>query len=88
MTSQILDPKQFGLPPRTVLEQVDDCTIAIVINRKSRIIMADGEKIIEKAAKIKEAIPSTLVALKTTAPVCSKTMALLSASGVDVVNKL
>ncbi len=46
--SNIIDPKQFGLPPRTVLEQIDDSTMALVVNRKSRIIMKDGEKIVEK----------------------------------------
>ncbi|MGW8194902.1 MAG: hypothetical protein ACWGOX_11625 [Desulforhopalus sp.] len=81
-----LSPKQFNLPPRTVLEQVDDHTIAIVMNRKSRIIMADGKKIVEKATKIKEAAPSTSVLLKTTAPVCSKTKAFLLAAGVDFTN--
>ena len=47
-----MDPKTFGLPPRTVLERVGDNKIAIVIRRKSRIIMKDGRNILEKASKI------------------------------------
>jgi hypothetical protein len=86
MTSHKIDPKQFGLPARTVLERVNDHTIAIIINRKSRIIMADSKKILEKVAKIKEAAPSTSVVLKTTAPVCSKTKAFLMTAGVDIAN--
>ena len=46
-----VDPVKFGLPPRTILEQIDAHTLAIVINRKSRIIMADGRKIVEKVEK-------------------------------------
>ena len=46
-----LTAKQFGLPVKTALEQIDDKTIAIVVNRKSRIIMADGKKIAEKSQK-------------------------------------
>jgi hypothetical protein len=64
-----IDPKQFGLPPRTIIEQINEDTIALVMNRKSRIIMADGYKIFQKAQKIKDTSPSTSVVLKTTAPV-------------------
>jgi len=78
-------PKQFGLHARTVLEQVDENTIAIVINRKSRIVMADGKKIAEKSLKIQNILPSTTVVLKTTAPVCSKTVKFLQSAGIQLV---
>lgn len=81
-----LNPKDYGLPARTVLVQVDDNTIAIVVNRKSRIIMVDGRKILEKAVKIKTVRPSTTVTLKTTAPVCSKTKSFLEDAGVQVLS--
>ena len=81
-----VSPKDFGLPARTVLEQIDDTTIAIVINRKSRIIMADGKKILEKARKIKGVHPSCAVALKTTAPVCSKTIQFLKTEGIQLIS--
>ena len=80
-----ISPKNFGLPPRTVLEQLDDKTIAIIIDRKSRIIMADGKKIIEKANKITSSLPSISVALKTSAPVCSKTAKLLESNGIALI---
>ena len=80
-----LDPKKFGLTARTVIEQHDEDTIAIVIKRKSRIIMADGNKILEKATKIKEAAPSISVVLKTSAPVCSKTRLFLEDTGIQIV---
>jgi len=81
----VLSPKDFGLPPRTVLEQIDKNTIAIVMNRKSRIIMADGRKILEKAQAIKAVIPTLNVALKATAPICSKTIKFLEAEGIQLI---
>lgn len=83
--SKKLDPKQFSLPPRTALEQIEKNTIAIVIDRKSRIIMSDGRKILEKTKKINDALPGTAVVLKTTAPVCSKTKAFLEKAGIQVL---
>jgi len=80
-----INPKEFGLAARTVLEQVDDNVIAIVMNRKSRIIMADGKKIVEKTKKILEVLPSVTVALKTTAPLCSKTRKLLEAEAIQII---
>ncbi len=81
-----LSPKAFGLPAQTVLEQRGDDVIAIVIDRKSRIIMADGKKVFEKAKKIKEMQPLKTVVLKTTAPVCSKTIQFLKAEGIEVIS--
>ncbi len=81
----ILEPKEFGLTPRTVVEQVGENTVAIVINRKSRIIMADGKKILEKIRKIKTVRPQATFALKTGAPVCGKTTAFLAGEGVQII---
>ena len=80
-----LQPKEFGLPARTELEQIDATTIGIVINRKSRIIMADGKKIAEKAEQIRRVAPLATVVLKTTAPVCSKTIPYLESKGICLV---
>lgn len=33
-----IDPEEFGLPARTVIEMLDEQTLAIVIDRKSNII--------------------------------------------------
>ncbi len=82
-----MDPNEFGLPARTVLEQLDGDTIALVLDRKSRIILADGKKVLEKLRKIKNAEPQMNVALKTTAPICSKTKAFLDREGIQVIHK-
>ena len=80
-----LDPKEFGLTTRTVIEKVDDHTIAIVIDRKSRVIMADGKKILNKACTIKEVKPDLKIILKTYAPVCSKTIKFLNEHDINVI---
>ncbi len=36
-----LSPRQYGLIARTVLGQLDDNIIAIVVNRKSRIVICE-----------------------------------------------
>jgi len=82
-----LDPKEFGLPARTVIEQIGDDTIALVVDRKSRIIMADGKKILEKLNKIKNDQSGVDLALKTTAPVCSKTKAFFKSEGIQLILK-
>ena len=81
---EYLDPKEFGLPPRTVIEKIAADTLAIVIDRKSRIIMADGKKIVDKAEKIRQERPAIKIILKSSAPVCGKTSNFLSEHGIDV----
>jgi len=66
------------------VEKIDRNTLAIVIKRKSRIIMADGIKILAKATKIKTAKPGMNVILKTTTPICSKTLQLFENKGLNV----
>ena len=81
---EYIDPKEFGLPPRTVVEKIATDTLAIVIDRKSRIIMADGRKIVEKARKIRQGRPGVKIILKSSSPVCGKTSNFLSENGIDV----
>ncbi len=80
-----VDPKRFGLHVSTKIEQVGEKHFVIVINRKSRIIMKDGEKITAKAAMITKKVPGATVSLQTTAPVCSKTRAMLQDHNVKLV---
>ena len=81
-----VDPKLFGIPGKTVLEELDKDHYALVLDRKSRVIMADGKKIIEKADKIKKVLPGIKVSLKSTAPVCNKTIRFLADHGIELVS--
>ena len=80
-----VDPKLFGLHHATRLEQTGAKQFTIVINRKSRIIMQDGRKILDKAARITAKVPGAQVRLRTSAPVCSKTIALLAENHVELI---
>ena len=82
-----LDSKSLGLTSQTIVEEINKNALAIVIKRKSRIIMADGKKILAKAAKIQEAKPGCRIKLKTTAPVCSKTLKFLVDRGIDIIRE-
>ena len=79
-----LNPRDYGLSARTLIEKIDKNTIALIIDRKSRIIMTDGKKILKKIHQIKETLPAVRVELITTAPVCSKTKTFLEGEGVEV----
>ena len=78
-----LDAKQLGVSPKTKI--IDHgAFIAIVVERKSRLIMKDGEKIIEKAKAIQK-VKNTPIYLQTSAPVCSKTKTHLEKHGVLIM---
>lgn len=80
-----IDPKKFGLHASTKIEQQNDRQFTFRIDRKSRIIMKDGEKILDKACKIKALIPDAEVNVSTTAPVCSKTRKFLAGHNIRIM---
>ncbi|MBP00458.1 MAG: hypothetical protein CMG34_04510 [Candidatus Marinimicrobia bacterium] len=82
---QKIEPHLYGLSARTNLVQIDN-SIGILIDRKSRIIMKDGHRIVKQAhaIQIKENKPVILI---TSAPVCSKTKQYLSANNI-LINSL
>jgi hypothetical protein len=82
--NELIDPKLFSLQPSTKLKQVGTNQFDIVIQRKSRIIMKDGEGILAKVNKIKNHVPNAKVSLNTSAPVCSKTKTFLEGHGISV----
>ena len=84
MTKQI-DPKIYSLPARTVLMKKSSDKFVLVINRKSRIVMKDAVSILKKAEKIKEKVPNASVFLKTSAPVCSKSIKFLEDNNIEVL---
>jgi len=81
-----IDPKKFGLPGKTVIEDLGDNHYVLVVDRKSRIIMADGKKLLEKAEKIKAVEPGTKISLRSTASVCTKTIRFLADQGIDLLS--
>ena len=82
--AEIIDPEIYGLPKRTLLEK-EGRTLYLVIDRKSRVIMADGRKIMLKVEQIRSADPKIKIGLKINAPLCSKTKAFLEEAGLKVI---
>lgn len=72
---KISPPKAFGHSLRTTLIE-NQCYIAIIIDRKSRLIMKDKRFILELSKKIQTVI-NIPVRVNTLAPVCSKTRKFL-----------
>ena len=73
-----VDPLDYNLPLRTKLLIDNSGSFFIVVDRKSRVIMKDGHKIVNIAKHIKEVNQKANISLLTSAPVCSKTSKLLS----------
>jgi hypothetical protein len=83
--SKFIDPKTLNLPSLTKLKQVGTNQFDIVIQRKSRIVMKDGEGILTKAGRIKKHVPNAKVSLRTSAPVCGKTKSFLEDHNISVL---
>ena len=79
-----INPKSVGAPPRSVIGKDSNNHLYIIKNIKSRIIMKDGQKIVETVKQIKNKT-STSVALATTAPVCSKTIKFLNENDIKII---
>lgn len=77
-----IDPSKYGLRKSNKIYRTKADVIVIVKDRKSRIIMKDGYKLLETAEKIKEVDSNTKIELMTTAPICSKTKAFLKEKGI------
>ena len=79
-----VDPGTFGLTRSTTITRSDSGRYLIVIRRKSRIVMKDGESILKKVSKIRARVPDARIGVQTRAPVCSKTRKFLEDRGIRV----
>ncbi|MCK4838237.1 MAG: hypothetical protein KAS94_05500 [Desulfobulbaceae bacterium] len=80
-----IDPAEFNLPARTVLEEDQAGQLTLVLDRKSRIIMADGRNIVAKAERIRIKRSDQPINLRTTAPICSKTARYLTENNIKII---
>ena len=72
-----IDPTQYNLSSRVDLRQDRSEDLLIIIDRKSRIIMKDGIRVLEMVKKINKIDPKKNISVRTSAPICSKTKKLL-----------
>ena len=81
---QKLNPKKYGLSYQTSIFKKGRGDVVIMKNRKSRIIMKDGYKILETARKIRTIEKSVKITLQTNAPMCSKTKTFLEKNVITI----
>ncbi len=81
-----VNPKTYNLSSRIKLLQDSAGSLFIVIDRKSRIIMKDGIRVVKIAEHIKEVNQNKKISLLTSAPVCSKTKVLLLKNNILVLS--
>ncbi len=72
-----IDPTQYNLSSRVDLRQDRSGDLLIIIDRKSRIIMKDGIRVLEMVKKINKTDPKKNISVRTSAPICSKTKKVL-----------
>ncbi len=78
-----LNPAKYNLHPRIKLLGKDN-NIFILIDRKSRIIMKDGYRIVEIAKRISKIDAKKEIFVLSNAPICGKTQNFLSDKGIAV----
>ena len=79
-----INPKKYNLPPRTKLKESSSGKIFITINRKSRVIMKDGERVLSLVKKINLVDPNKKVGILSSAPICGKTKNWLLDNGISI----
>ena len=79
-----IDPTQYNLSSRVDLRQDHSGDLLIIIDRKSRIIMKDGIRILEMVKKINKIDPKKNISVRTSAPICSKTKKLLLENSITI----
>ena len=79
-----IDPTQYNLSSRVDLRQDRSGDLLIVIDRKSRIIMKDGRRVLEMVKKINKTDPNKNISVRTSAPICSKTKKLLLENSIMI----
>ena len=78
-----VDPKLYNLHPRIILRKTKK-DVFIVMDRKSRIIMKDGYRILEIVKKIRGFETGKNVSVLSGAPVCSKTQKFLTKNNITI----
>ena len=80
-----IDPKTYNLSPRTKLLEDNKGSLFVVVDRKSRVVMKDGYKIVKIAKDIKKVNQNKKISLLTSAPVCSQTKKHLLKCSIPVL---
>lgn len=80
-----LNPESLKLNRRDTIN-VNGDEVIISKERKSRIVMKDGKKILRDAEKIRVQKKNARIIIRTDAPVCSKTRSWLAEHNISFIN--
>ena len=80
-----IDLMSYGLSVRSNILTRTDNSIAIVIDRKSRIIMKDYNRILHIVDTIQQKDGKRSFVVATSAPVCSKTTKALKEKNITII---
>ncbi len=80
-----INPQKYNLSARTALFKRAN-KIIIVLDRKSRIIMKDGRRIVDQSRSIQAVEPRISIAVAASAPVCRKTRTYLNKRGIALMD--
>ena len=83
---KIINPKKYNLSSRIILKENPKGQMFLIIDRKSRIVMKDGNRILEIIQKIQAKEKNKRPTVLTNAPVCSKTREFLNENKIEIIN--
>jgi len=83
--TELIQGNVYGFSKRELIGRIADNHVAIIKNRKSRIIMKDGKALLLKVQNIYKTQPDTKVSIATNAPVCSKTTKFLAEKNIEIL---
>ncbi|MBT6940487.1 MAG: hypothetical protein HN994_08835 [Candidatus Marinimicrobia bacterium] len=81
-----IDSTAYGLSARTNPVKRNDNSIAIVIDRKSRIVMKDFDRILQIVDHVQQKDKHLTFVVATPAPVCSKTKKALKSKKILTIS--
>ena len=79
-----INPNKYNLSIRTKLLQNAKGSLFIVVDRKTRLVMKDGYRILASARKKNKKSENKKISVLTSAPVCSKTKEFLLKNKIKI----
>lgn len=84
---EFIDATVFGLSSRTKIIKKGKGYYRIIKKRKSRIIMKDGQQLLEIANSIWNKEKNAKVDLLISGPICGKTIAFLEQNSIEIIHE-
>ena len=80
-----IDATEYGLSKRINIVEISKNHLGILKQRKSRVIMKDGEQILDIADLIRKIDSNIKISLIISGPICGKTIKHLESNSINIV---